>query len=136
MDSREGHASAQDRPPDSAARDHLANTRTLLAWIRTAIALMGLGFVVARFGLFLRELAVVAPSGASRSANPSFSLGVGIGLVATGLLVTGLSASRFVRTRQAIERGEFKPDLVVEIVLVVVTVAGGVALVANLAVAR
>jgi len=38
-------------------KDLLAAERTLLAWLRTGIALMGFGFVVARFGLFLRELA-------------------------------------------------------------------------------
>jgi putative membrane protein len=42
---------------EARVREHLANQRTLLAWIRTAIALMGLGFVVARFALFLRGLA-------------------------------------------------------------------------------
>jgi len=45
-------------PESTRAREHLANERTLLAWVRTAVALMGLGFVVARFGLFLRQLAV------------------------------------------------------------------------------
>lgn len=30
-------------------RDHFAAERTLLAWVRTAIALMGLGFLIARF---------------------------------------------------------------------------------------
>ncbi len=34
-----------------------AAERTLLAWMRTGLALMGFGFVVARFGLFLREIA-------------------------------------------------------------------------------
>jgi putative membrane protein len=39
-------------------RDYLAAERTLLPWIRTGLALMGFGFVVARFGLFLQELQV------------------------------------------------------------------------------
>jgi putative membrane protein len=38
--------------------DHLAAERTLLAWIRTGLALMGFGFVVARFGLFLQQLQI------------------------------------------------------------------------------
>ncbi len=114
----------------------MANARTLLAWIRTAIALMALGFVVARFGLFLRELAVVAPTGAASATNPSLSSAIGIGLVATGLLVTTLSAARFVKTRQEIERDEFRPGVTLEIVLAAVTVAGGVALVADLALTR
>ena len=44
-------------------RVYLAAERTLLAWIRTGLALMGFGFVVARFGLFLREVAAVAERG-------------------------------------------------------------------------
>ncbi len=38
-------------------RIYMAAERTFLAWIRTGIAFMGFGFVVARFGLFLREIA-------------------------------------------------------------------------------
>ena len=37
-------------------REHQANERTFLAWLRTSLALIGFGFVIARFGLFLREL--------------------------------------------------------------------------------
>jgi uncharacterized membrane protein YidH (DUF202 family) len=44
-----------DRPP-SGPSDYLAAERTFLAWIRTGLALMGFGFVVARFGLFLQAL--------------------------------------------------------------------------------
>ncbi len=43
-------------PPEDP-RVRFAAERTLLAWMRTGLALMGLGFVVARFGLFLREIA-------------------------------------------------------------------------------
>ena len=44
--------------PDRDPRIYFAAERTMLAWIRTGLAMMGFGFVVARFGLFLRELAV------------------------------------------------------------------------------
>ena len=40
----------------SGPSDYLAAERTFLAWIRTGLALMGFGFVVARFGLFLQAL--------------------------------------------------------------------------------
>ena len=40
----------------SDPRVFFAAERTLLAWIRSAITLMALGFVVARFGLFLSLL--------------------------------------------------------------------------------
>lgn len=42
---------------DSDPRVFFASERTLLAWVRTGIAIIGLGFVVARFGLFIRLLA-------------------------------------------------------------------------------
>src|SRR5438270_12216632 len=43
-------------PSPNEMRDHLANVRTFLAWVRTAITIMAFGFVVAKFGLLLREL--------------------------------------------------------------------------------
>jgi putative membrane protein len=43
-------------PYPNEMRDHLANVRTFLAWVRTAITIMAFGFVVAKFGLLLREL--------------------------------------------------------------------------------
>jgi putative membrane protein len=46
--------------PEGRFRDHAANERTLLAWIRTGVALMGFGFAIARFGLFLREIVAMA----------------------------------------------------------------------------
>ena len=39
-------------------RDYLAAERPFLAWIRTGLALMGFGFVVARFGAFLQQFQV------------------------------------------------------------------------------
>jgi len=42
-------------PKDRDVRDYLAAEQTFLAWIRTGLAFMGFGFVVARFGLFLQQ---------------------------------------------------------------------------------
>src|SRR5437660_7383414 len=51
---------ATRRPMAEKVRDHLANERTFLAWVRTALGLIGLGFVLARMGLFLRQLTAAA----------------------------------------------------------------------------
>ena len=76
----------------------------MLAWIRTGLALMGFGFVVARFGVFLREMAVFHEA---ESAKPSqFSLWIGITLVVVGALVNVLSAVAHWRTIRRLERGQ------------------------------
>jgi putative membrane protein len=52
----------ENKPPLKAEPDlrtYFAAEQTTLAWVRTGLAMMGFGFVVARFGLFLRELAAV-----------------------------------------------------------------------------
>src|SRR6202050_2764550 len=68
-----------------------AAERTLLAWQRSAIALMGFGFVVERFGLFLQMIAHQPLSGSQRS----FSLGLGVLLLLLGAAVALLSARQF-----------------------------------------
>jgi putative membrane protein len=68
-----------------------AAERTLLAWQRSAIALMGFGFVVERFGLFLQMVAHQSPTGAQRS----FSLGIGVLLLVLGAAVALVSARQF-----------------------------------------
>ena len=66
-------------------RVFFAAERTLLAWIRTGLTVMGFGFVVARFGLFLSLLAAQRTSPVSGAEAPShFSAVVGIALVVLG----------------------------------------------------
>jgi putative membrane protein len=88
--------------------DYLAAERTFLAWIRTGLALMGFGFVVARFGLFLEQLQVV------RQAMPGLELGhgryglslwFGTALIVVGVVVNFSAARQHVRLIRALERG-------------------------------
>ncbi len=81
---------------------YLAAERTFLAWIRTGLAMMGFGFVVARFGLFLRE---VAATGAPVRARPGVSAKFGTALVILGVVLTISSLFRYVHMLRNLERG-------------------------------
>ena len=69
----------------------LAAERTLLAWQRSAIALMGFGFVVERFGLFLQMVAHQTTAWPQRG----FSLTLGVLLLMLGAAVALISARQF-----------------------------------------
>ena len=66
-------------------RDYLAAERTFLAWIRTGLALMGFGFVVARFGLFLKQIQTVEHG--SPGASNGLSLWLGTVLIGAGIVM-------------------------------------------------
>jgi len=91
-----------DRPPSGPA-DYLAAERTFLAWIRTGLALMGFGFVVARFGLFLQAMQMGQPSLPVRPYGPSFWFGTA--LIVLGVVVNLMSSWSHVRLVQELKRG-------------------------------
>jgi putative membrane protein len=84
-------------------RVYLAAERTFLAWIRTGLSLMGFGFVVARFGLFLREIDFNQHSMPAHPAH--FTLWVGTVLILIGVLVNLFSAAQHVRFIRAVKQG-------------------------------
>lgn len=91
-------------------RVHLANERTFLAWIRTSIGIMAFGFVIQRFALFTRQLALLAgqqhiPTEALPS--PVWSSLMGVSLVALGALVSGLAFLRYQKVKKQIEEDSF-----------------------------
>lgn len=86
------------------ARVYFAAERTFLAWIRTGLALMGFGFVVARFGLFLREMAALSHDPHLKSYG--FSLWVGTAMVMLGVFMNLVSAARHVQVIRGLNRGD------------------------------
>jgi putative membrane protein len=110
---------SQRRGAGGDPRVALALERTLLAWARTAIALIGLGLVLARFVLFLEKLGL-APGGTGRTEA------LGVGLVVAGGLLAALAGMRHVQALLRLRRGEaatVSPLLAVAVIGVIVAAA-------------
>ena len=98
-------------PPKAArgktANEHLANERTFLAWVRTCIAVISLGFVVAKFGLWLEQSA--APGAAPAKHGTDWSAPLGSAIMSAGAGLCLLAAWRYRRTSLDIESGQVRP---------------------------
>jgi len=98
-------ANASDDP-----RVYFAAERTFLAWIRTGLGLMGVGFAVSRFGLFLREMR------SSELHAPVHATGLsvysGVALVALGVIVNVSAVAHHIRTVRELRTGTWLPGRV------------------------
>lgn len=91
-------------------REHQANERTFLAWLRTSIALIGFGFAIARFGLFIRQLQATVTQH-QVATHPIFnSENLGVSLVIFGIMAIALAAWRYNQVFWQIERGDYRPN--------------------------
>ncbi len=117
------------KPVIDRQREHQANERTFLAWLRTSIALIGFGIAIARFGLFLRQLHV-AVTQKPVATSPIFnSENLGVSLVIFGIIAIGLAAWRYNQVFWQIERGNYRPSrLLVWIMAGVVTILGSLSI--------
>ncbi len=114
-----------DQTPQRAS-DHLANERTFLAWVRTSISVIVFGFVVAKFGITLRQF--------FRFENlepheTGISLDLGVSFMVVGILMAILAIWRYQSTRVQIDEAHFRPANKIIYVVGAVTAALGVMLV-------
>jgi putative membrane protein len=107
--------------------EHLANERTILAWVRTAIAIITLGIAINRFSLFLIEFAHTVPGG--RAAN-IHAEEVGIGLVVVGVIVMLGGIWHYLDVARAIDEGNYRSSrLRIVVPSLIVVLLGGASLV-------
>jgi putative membrane protein len=104
---------------------HLANERTYLAYIRTAVALITLGITINRFTIFLVQSHLVSLNDRIYWSFANVE-NAGIGMVIFGITVVIWAALNFERVKRQIDRGDFRPDLriIVTIAIVIVGLAG------------
>jgi len=100
----------EDKPKDKS-QQYLANQRTFLAWIRTCIVLIGLGFLISKFNIFLREFSPVANDSLNEASAfdiTSSYLGIGIIAFSMGILIYAMK-NYFVGFNE-IASGAYKPN--------------------------
>ena len=103
----------QERPerlrPVDDPRVFLAAERTFLAWIRTSLALMGFGFLIARFVLLIRE--AEPGSMLNRPGHLAISPWLGFAMICFGVAFCVVSLVRHRTYVQALEAGVPNPPL-------------------------
>jgi len=103
---------------------HLANERTYLAYIRTAVALITLGIATNRFSMFLIRSQLI-----SHNDKLLWNLirveRAGIGMVIFGMILVIWPVLNYTRVRRQIDRGNFRPDLRIIWTIAIVIVFGG-----------
>jgi len=111
------------------ARDHLANERTFLAWVRTSIAIVVFGFAIGRFAIALRQLGEFQGHPAKTTG---FSVVIGAGSILAGVALAVAGLMRYRKTRMQLDEGKFEPAGFIVDLVTVVTVLFGLALAAYL----
>jgi putative membrane protein len=103
-------------------RDHLANERTFLAWVRTGVALVVFGFAIGRFAIAIRQFMQIE----GRSIGTlGLSVWFGTFAIVAGVALIVVGWTRYRRTRTLIESGGFEPaGFVIDFVGMLVALAG------------
>jgi putative membrane protein len=93
--------------PEQDPRVYFAAERTFLAWIRTGLGLMGVGFAVARFGLFLRQMRATETHSVVHSTG--LSVWSGVAIVLLGVIVLTSSVAQHLTLIRELNSGTWRP---------------------------
>lgn len=93
--------------PEQDPRVYFAAERTFLAWIRTGLGLMGVGFAVSRFGLFLREFS--ATEHTTIQTSTTHSVITGVALVSLGVLINIVAVANHLNVTKKLASGTWQP---------------------------
>jgi putative membrane protein len=96
-----------DKPAEQDPRVYFAAERTFLAWIRTGLGLMGVGFAVSRFGLFLREFS--ASEHQPLQTSTTHSVITGVALVSLGVLINIVAVVNHLSVTKKLASGNWQP---------------------------
>jgi putative membrane protein len=107
------------------ARDHLANERTFLAWVRTSVAIVVFGFAIGRFAIAMRQLTEFQGHG---SKTTGFSVWMGMSAILAGVAMVVAGLMRYRKTRAQLDEGKFEPAGFVVDLVTILTVLFGLAL--------
>lgn len=117
----------KDRKPAGPA-DYLANERTFLAWIRTSIALMGFGFVIVKFALFIQQISIMLGEGAVTQGK-GYSAVVGVVMVALGAILATLAYFRYRSIGRHLNNNTYFPSKWLSTLLTASIIIGSILLV-------
>jgi putative membrane protein len=117
-----------EKPAEQDPRVYFAAERTFLAWIRTGLGLMGIGFAVSRFSLFLRQLYAAQYNLPPHTTG--LSLWSGVGLVVLGVIVNLSAVFRHIQLVHQLSAGTWEPGRISRdaVILSLILVAIGIAM--------
>jgi uncharacterized membrane protein YidH (DUF202 family) len=124
------------KPSFGDPKDHLANERTFLAWIRTSIGIMAFGFVIEKFALFIKQSAqFFSHPGLLEKSTPNNPSYFGIFLIGIGAVIGILSFFNYRKNLRQIERGEYEDFSTLAIVVTALVALIGIFLIAYILIA-
>jgi putative membrane protein len=107
------------------ARDHLANERTFLAWVRTGAAIVVFGFAIGRFSIAMRQLTQL-------QGHPLKTVGISVWMgsltIVAGVALVVAGLMRYRKTREQLDAGTFEPAGYVVDLITTLTVLFGLVL--------